>query len=135
MQRTLLVAALLLSLGTGNAWADCKFMEFAIKDYEHMSTNVRVALAFLSLVTKEQYEQIKDKLSVGVYGKAFEGTLDYSDFRTRLSKELALSTYTYDEASSSDYVSQHLSPAAANAYAQCLDHDVTVLGLRMWLSE
>lgn len=125
----------LLALLSSPAFAECKIEDFAIKDYTNFSSDSRVSLALLTLVTREQYELIKNSIwTSGSYAEIFKGAVDYDDFKQRLNKELAYSSFNYDLQTATRYVSQHLSAGAIELYSQCMEKDAAVLGLRLWLA-
>jgi hypothetical protein len=93
-------------------------------DVTLIQKDVLLRLSYLSLVTKERYEDIKrtndSAGSLAVDGATLGTTNDYSEFQTRLDRERQEYHFNYTFRDLSTYYSSRLSETAAQDYVTCV---------------
>jgi hypothetical protein len=129
------LAALLFTIAFAHAKAACDPTEFMARDVTGIIWSDSVRYAFLSVTNQEHYEDVRKTWNSGGSYGPISGYLNLAE-----SRELASKDFRYQQLDASQdqfysYLTNHLSPTAAQMYGECLRTSQTGPGIQLWVSK
>jgi hypothetical protein len=122
-------------LGSHVAHAECEPSQFMVQDVQHVVFSDQLRIAFILTASKEEYDKAnKDVAGAFDYGGK-TGKLTYDQAQENARKEAQASNFQLDHDQYINLLSQKQSPVAAQMYSDCLEHEPTIPGLRIWFSK